>query len=105
MVSSDDLKAGLDCYDPEHRVFPDLSETRKGQWLTELEVLLILKWKLGRIRDIHSKTVSEQNMAVINRAVRDAVMPENKNKVAALKALAEVPGIRLATATAILTVC
>jgi hypothetical protein len=103
MASSDDLKTGLDCYDPEHRVFPQLSKQPDGDRLTPRDVLMILKWKLGRIRDIHSKTVNEQNMACINKAVQNAAEPENK--IVALKTLASVPGIRLATATAILTVC
>lgn len=103
MASSGDLKAGLECYDPEHRVFPHLSQPHEGQPLTPRDVLLILKWKLGRIRDIHSQTVNERNMDCINQAVRDAAKPENK--IVALKTLASLPGIRLATATAILTVC
>ena len=103
MASPDDLKAGLDCYDPEHRVFPHLSKPHEGQRLTPQDVLLILKWKLGRIRSIHSKTVNEKNMACINQAVQNAAISENRNL--ALKTLASLPGIRLAAATAILTVC
>jgi hypothetical protein len=103
MASTDDFGSGLDCYDPEHRVFPHLSKPREGQWLTSRDVLLILKWKLGRMKDSHSVTINEENMARINRAVQDAITLENK--ASALKTLASVPGIGLATATAILTVC
>lgn len=103
MASSNDFETGLDCYDPEHRVFPHLAGHHEGQRLSPRDVLLILKWKLGRIREIHSTTVNKQNMARINQAIHDATMPETK--IAALESLASVPGIRLATATAILTVC
>jgi len=101
MASPADLNTGLDCYDPENRVFPHLSKLHEGRRLTPRDVLLILKWKLGRILDMHATTVSEQNMACINRAVQNAL----ENKASALKTLTSVPGIGLATATAILTVC
>lgn len=105
MASSDDLKAGLDCYDPEHRVFPHLSKPHEGQPLTAGDVLLILKWKLGLITDDHSQTVNEQNMACINQAVQSAAAPKKEIRILALERLDSIPGIGLATATAILTVC
>lgn len=91
-------------YDPETRVFPDLRKRlAKGEGLGKRDVLLIVKWKLGRIKGSNSKTVSDENLKKINKAIVEAAKPEKV--LAALKALEEVPGIGLATATAILTVC
>ena len=47
--------------------------------------------------------MSEGNLKTINKAIVDA--KKSESAIAALKALDEVPGIGLATATAILTVC
>ena len=102
--SKRDIKQWLDCYDPEIRVFPDLRKRlAKGEGLGKRDVLLIVKWKLGRIRGSNSKTVSDENLKKINTAIVEAAKPEKA--LAALKALEEVPGIVLATATAILTFC
>jgi len=101
--SADDMKAGLDCYDPEGRVFPDFCEAKHGRKLSKRDVLLILKWKLGRIKDSNSITVNDENMDKINQAIEDARKPNGE--IAALTALERVPGVGLATATAIMTVC
>jgi len=102
--SKRDIEQWLDCYDPEIRVFPDLRKRlAKGEGLGKRDVLLIVKWKLGRIKGSNSKTVSDENLKKINTAIVEAAKPEKA--LAALKALEEVPGIVLATATAILTVC
>lgn len=97
-----DLENGLNCYDPDGRVFPDLSKTH-GRRLCKRDVLLILKWKLGRIKDAHYETVNDKNMEKIDRALKDA--GGHGQELLALKALEGIPGIGLATATAILTVC
>lgn len=102
--SSNDMEEGLDCYDPETRVFPKIADkSSKGQDLVKRDVLLILKWKLGRIKKSNSETVADKKMAEINGAVRDA--RKAGCEIDAVKALDRVPGIGLATATAILTVC
>lgn len=103
--SKDDMKKGLDCYDPEKNVFPELgfSKAKQGRKLSKWDLLLILKWKLGRIKDSNSDTIDDDKMDSINKAVEDARKPGCK--IDALKALDEIPGIGLATATAILTVC
>ncbi len=101
--SKDDIEKGLNCYDPEGRVFPELSKTQQGRKLRKRDVLLILKWKLGRIKDVHSETVNDENMSKINQAVEDA--RKLGGEIDALMALDQIPGIGLATATAILTVC
>jgi hypothetical protein len=101
---NDDKETGLDCYDPEGRVFPKIAEkTSAGQELSKQDVLLILKWKLGRLKDGNSQTVTDTNISKINEAVRDA--RQTSGKIAALEALQNIPGIGLATATVILTVC
>ena len=101
--SEDEVELGLDCYDPEHRVFPKIADSRPRPKLSKHDLLLILKWKLGRIKDSNSETVADDNMATINQAVEDA---GNANSdIQALKALVSVPGIGLAAASAILTVC
>lgn len=82
------------------RKFAEANGNRK---LSRRDVLLILKWKLGRVKKSNSETVADENMTAINKAVRDACKPACE--IAALEALERVPGIALATATAILTVC
>ncbi len=100
------FEKGLDCYDPETRVFPMLArKAKEGQELSSLDVLLILKWKLGRIKNDNSKTVAVGKMKEINQALKDACKADRKGKIDALTALSKIPGIGLATATAILTVC
>jgi hypothetical protein len=102
----DGYEKGLDCYDPEGRVFPRLAKkTKERQGLSAEDVLLILKWKLGRIKNDNSKTVAVSKMNEINQAINAAYGGDRKGKIAALTALEKIPGIRLATATAILTVC
>jgi thermostable 8-oxoguanine DNA glycosylase len=100
IYSEEDVERGLDCYDPEHRVFRALKQARK---LNKRDVLLILKWKLGRIKESNSVTVNDENMEKINKAIEIGRSPERKCD--ALKMLERIPGIGLATATAILTVC
>jgi hypothetical protein len=97
-----EVELGLDCYDPEHRVFPALPDKIKsGVGLSKRDILLILKWKTGRLKDAHSQTITNVRMHRINEAVAKA-----KNaKLDALQSLEKVYGIGLATATAILTVC
>jgi hypothetical protein len=97
------FEIGLDYYNPEFRVFDQIAtKISKGQDLTKQDVLQILKWKLGRIKDSNNETVRDENLVVINKAVKDA---SSADGVDALEALEKIPGIGLATATAILTVC
>ena len=105
MQESDKIvEQGLESYDPETRAFPEIrKKVSKGEGLTKRDVLLILKWKLQRIKNSNAKTVSDNNLEKINKAIVAASKP--RSAVAALKALDTVPGIGLATATAILTVC
>jgi endonuclease III len=99
-----DMESGLDHYDPEGRVFPEIAnKVSAGGALTKQDVLLILKWKLGRIKDSNLQTVSDENLEMINQAVKGA--RTTGGGVNALKALDMIPGIGLATATAVLTVC
>lgn len=101
--SEADIKRGLDCYDPEQRVFPAFSGTERKRKLDERDVLLILKWKLGRIKASNAATISVGNLEKINTAIEIAGSPKREH--AALKILECVPGIGLATATAVPTVC
>jgi hypothetical protein len=97
-----DVEEGLDCYDPENRVFPQIAASvSNGEELNKRDVLLILKWKLARLKDENSETVADANIEKINEAVRDARRTDHR--IAALEALTNLPGIGLATATAILT--
>lgn len=99
-----DIESGLDHYDPEGRVFPRIADrVSAGGGLTKQDVLQILKWKLGRIKDSNVHTVSDENLEMINQAVKDARAAGRG--VDALKALDMIPGIGLAMATAVLTVC
>lgn len=98
------IEQGLDCYDPETRVFPGIEKKiSKSEGLGKRDVLLILKWKLGRIKGSNAKTVSERNLEKINRAIADA--NKRDGAIEALEALDNIPGVGLATATAMLTVC
>ena len=101
--SKDDIERGLDCYDPEHRVFPIFPSAKHKRKLDGRDVLLILKWKLGRIKGSNAATICVSNLDKINTAIEMAGSSEHE--YAALKCLEGVPGIGLATATAILTVC
>jgi len=99
-----ELARGLDCHDPESRVFPVVAKRiQKGHDLTKRDVLLILKWKTPSFKKSYSQTVNDDNMLKINKAVRDAA--KAGSEVDALKALDEVPEIGLPVASAILTVC
>lgn len=100
-----DKDTGLDCYDPEGRVFPKIASRTTNPKLDKRDVLLILKWKLGRIKDAHALTIADHNMTVINAAVSKAVNVGCEAQIEALEALTRVPEIGLAVATAILTVC
>jgi len=73
------------------------------QKLTKQDILWILRWKLGRIKEPNAQTVSDDSMAAINKAVKDA--GKVSCRVDAINALDKIPGIGLATATAILTAC
>ena len=99
--SKTEIEEGLDSYDPEQRHFPNLALGNASRDLTARDVLLILKWKLGRIKKDNHLTVSIGSLRRINRAVRLA--PERQ--LEAIKNLEKIPGIGLATATAILTLC
>jgi hypothetical protein len=102
--SDRDRETGLDCYDPERRVFDEIpNKIGAGEGLSKQDVLLMLKWKLGRITNRNSQTVTDTNIRKINEAVK--VARQNDRRIAALTALQDIPGIGLATATVILTVC
>jgi thermostable 8-oxoguanine DNA glycosylase len=99
-MADDNLKDGLACYDPENRVFPKLAASSQ---LSKRDVLLILKWKLARLKKVNSRTVTDANTKKINEAVKTAGNIDRR--VEALNDLSKIPGIGLAAATAILTVC
>jgi len=102
--SKEDMRKGLDFYSPETRVFPAIAAAAQGpQKLTKEHVLLILKWKLRRIKGSNSETVSDENLHRINGWVEKA--SQTGREINALKGLGKIPGIGLATATAILTIC
>jgi hypothetical protein len=102
----EELEKGLDYYDPENRVFPKIAQKAEaGQPLNEQDVLVILKWKTNRLLASYSKTVTRGTMKEINKAIADASKPTCE--IAALNTLvnSNIHGIKLAVATAILTVC
>jgi len=41
--SEEEIENGLDCYDPEHRVFENLAKSEYRRRLNKRDVLLILK--------------------------------------------------------------
>jgi hypothetical protein len=103
-LSGEDFEKGLDEYDVEQRVFPAISErVEGGAPLAKWELLQILKWKLGRITDANSQTVSDENLRRINLAITVAREPDGGLR--SIEMLDRVPGIGLATATAILSIC
>jgi hypothetical protein len=102
--SKEDMDEGLDYYCPESRVFPTIPQADGPRELAKRDVLLILKWKLGRIKESnYSQTVSDDNLILINLWIQKA--GEAGCEIEALCELDKIPGIGLATATAILTVC
>jgi hypothetical protein len=101
--SEEDIERGLDCYDPENRIFPRFSDEATRGDLSAEDVLLILKWKLGRIKRLNESTISEANLKKINCAIKQARKLEHAET--ALQCLTSITGIGLAAATAILTLC
>ena len=99
-----DIEEGLDHYDPEGRVFPKIAaKVAAGQRLTKRDILQILRWKLGHVKKSNPLTISDENLATINRAIKDACKVGHSLDV--LESLEKIPGIGLPTATAILSVC
>ena len=104
MKYHDTVEEGLDFFDPEGRVFPKIAaKVANGLELSKQDILLILKWKLGRLKESNKGTIADNKMKVINSAIKDA--GKDDSRIAALTALDGVPEIGLAVATAILTVC
>jgi hypothetical protein len=101
--TKEDMDEGLDYYSPETRVFPKIAQAGGPQELTKQHILLILKWKLSRIKDSNYETVSDDNLRLINQWVQKA--GKSGFEIEALNGLDMIPGIGLATATAILTIC
>ncbi|HXB61791.1 MAG TPA: hypothetical protein VNU94_02920 [Acidobacteriaceae bacterium] len=102
-LSKEDLEDGLDYHDAEDRVFPKIkAKILAKQELDKKDVLHILKWKLGRIKASDSRTISNKNLLIINKAIRSAGVG---NGLDALEALMQIHGIKLAVATTILTIC
>lgn len=99
----DEVKTGLDCYSPEFRLFPKLS--KRVLELTKRDVLLILKWKLNRLKKDHASIIEDQNVRKLNDAIAMAQSPEYEQRHTALTSLMEIHGVKLAVATAFLTVC
>jgi hypothetical protein len=100
------MEEGLDCYDPENRVFPVIERNvKKGQELSYLDVLLIFKWKLGRVTEQNFEMIRDGGLKEINGAVKIAGGSDRGEKIKALKTLMKIKGIKLAMGTAILTVC
>lgn len=101
-IGHQDMDTGLDCYDPETRVFPKIAAKAKaGRPLCKREVLLILKWKTSRLREDYSIAVGDKQMQIINQAIGEG----RNDALAALTMLQGIPGIKLAVASAILSVC
>jgi len=104
MYNNDDLKTGLDFYFPEQKVFSKFPERiSNGGHLDQTDVLLILKWKLPFVKVSNVRTIDEENLLKINGAILEA--DKVGKEIYALNILVGVPGIKLATATAILTLC
>jgi len=98
------VEIGLDHFDPENRLFPEIAtRISAGQDLAKKDILQIMAWKLGHFRESNADTVSDENLAAINKAIKNAC--ELGCCVDALKALEGIHGIGLGTATAILAVC
>lgn len=101
-----EIQEGLEYYDPENLVFPKIKvRICAGEPLVARDILLILKWKLGRVTEKNLDTVSSEHLNEINNAVLKANSPDQIEQIDALTNLILVPGIGLAVASAILTVC
>ena len=100
-MEKNDIESGLDCYDPERRVFGSISQ-RKPPTLGEFDLALILRWKLGMFTRAHGELVRRQ-LAAINEAIIKAGMAGSE--ISAMESLSKIAGIKTAVASAILTVC
>jgi hypothetical protein len=58
---------GLDYYGLETSIFPAIAKAEELPRLTKQHALLILKWKLGRIKESNNETVSDDNLRQLYR--------------------------------------
>jgi len=100
MFTDQQLQMGLNCFDPETRLFPQIA-ARTPPHLTAKELLVVLKWKLGRVKESDATIV--RHLTKINGAIRRA--GEAGREVEAIRSLCGISGIKLAVASAILSVC
>lgn len=94
------LRVGLDHADPEGRIFPRIA-AKEPPSLTAEELLTVLKWKLRRVKASDTSILS--HLDAINGAIRLAA--QTGKEVEAIELLCGHTGIKLAVASAILTVC
>ncbi len=99
-ITRKELQKGLEYYDPESSVFPAIA-TRGRKSMTAEELLLVLKWKTGRLKKSYAKTVSR--LPEINTAVR--IANKRGEEVEAIQDLCKIDEIGVPVASAILTVC
>jgi hypothetical protein len=59
--TKEDMNEGLDYHGLETRIFPALAEAEEPPRLTNQHFLLLLKWKLGRIKEPNYKTTLGDN--------------------------------------------
>jgi hypothetical protein len=97
------VELGLDHYDLENRSFPKIAlRISAGRELTKQDILQILAWKHGHLKESSVDTVSDANLAAINEAVK--IAREAGRETESLEALQIIHGIGLVTATAILSI-
>jgi len=99
-MKSKEILRGLDCYDPEGRIFPHISRLSPPR-VEPLELALILKWKFGRFKKTDKAII--KRIKVINKAIRLAATCGKE--IDAVTALCTIKGIKISGASAILTIC
>lgn len=107
MLSEDEKLYFLDCYNPEFRgegngLFRDLfRDCCNGKQIEVKDVVLIYRWKLGRILDRDVETINN-NIGTFKNAIISA--KQDGGEIAAIETLTGIRGCGHAVASAILSV-
>ena len=94
----------LECFDPDYEgLFDRLAEAiNKGTAPSDEELMVILRWKLGRTTKSNARTIHEHRIE-IGKALLQAGNDETAS--AAVQKLIQFKGIKLRVASALLTAC
>lgn len=95
----------LEAFSPEYEgLFAKLhAHVADGEGPTDEELLCVVKWKLGRITGQHFKMVGQHGGQIRQGLLEAGITGANRNE--AITAMIQVPGVKMALASAFLTAC